>query len=135
MRFSKLLCRYLTSSELDKFVAVNEPIREYLPGSTDIQRLEKRLAYYSNTCVDVPIVIGDEEIYTKDVRYQVMVYIILHCSGRSSVNELLHQSVLLENNNVNSVNSLPFVKKLFYSVFIIFVAIRSPEENSTVFVR
>ena len=58
---------------MDKFEAVNEPVREYLAGSEDRDRLEKRLAYYSNTCTDVPIVIGDEHIFTDDVRYQVMV--------------------------------------------------------------
>ena len=58
---------------MDKFEAVNEPVREYLAGSEDRDRLEKRLAYYSNTCTDVPIVIGDEHFFTDDVRYQVMV--------------------------------------------------------------
>lgn len=68
-----MLRRLLTSQELDNFKAVNDPIREYLPGSADRQRLEKRLAYYSNTCTEIPIVIGDEHISTSDVHYQVMV--------------------------------------------------------------
>ena len=68
-----LQTRLLSTEEMDKFKAVNDPVREYLAGSTDRQRLEKRLAYYSNTCTEVPIVIGDEQIQTKDVRYQVMV--------------------------------------------------------------
>jgi len=62
-----------TSQCLHDYTAVNEPIRDYLPGSTDRERLEKRLSYFSNTCSDVPIVIGDDVYTTSDVRHQVMV--------------------------------------------------------------
>ncbi|XP_067947704.1 delta-1-pyrroline-5-carboxylate dehydrogenase, mitochondrial-like [Watersipora subatra] len=64
--------RWLSAQDLDNYKAVNDPIREYLPGSTDRERLEKRLAYYCNTCTEIPIVIGDEQFHTKDVHYQVM---------------------------------------------------------------
>lgn len=50
----------------------NEPILGYLKGSNERKELEKALKKATDTCEDVPIVIGGEEIRTKDVRYQVM---------------------------------------------------------------
>lgn len=44
----------------------------YLPGSKERCELEQALKKISNNVEDVPIVIGNEEIRTKDVRYQVM---------------------------------------------------------------
>lgn len=49
----------------------NEPVLSYKRGSKERAELEKALDKYDTRCVDVPIVIGDEEIYTADVRYQV----------------------------------------------------------------
>lgn len=50
----------------------NEPILTYLKGSNERKELEKAIKKATETCEDVPIVIGGEEIRTKDVRYQVM---------------------------------------------------------------
>lgn len=50
----------------------NEPILNYLKGSKERQALERALKKATDTCEDVPIVIGGEEIRTKDVHYQVM---------------------------------------------------------------
>jgi hypothetical protein len=45
----------------------------YLKGSKERKELVAALQETAATCEDVPIVIGDEEIRTNDVRYQVMV--------------------------------------------------------------
>lgn len=50
----------------------NEPILTYLDGSKERKELEQALKKAASVCEDVPIVIGGEEIRTKDVRYQVM---------------------------------------------------------------
>ncbi|MFT5059408.1 MAG: 1-pyrroline-5-carboxylate dehydrogenase, partial [Planctomycetota bacterium] len=42
----------------------NEPIRSYAPDSPETQSLKKRLAAMSQEVVDVPIIIGGEEIRT-----------------------------------------------------------------------
>ncbi|KAJ1522580.1 hypothetical protein ONE63_001765 [Megalurothrips usitatus] len=50
----------------------NEPILGYLPGSKERKDLEKALQETASKVEDVPIVIGEEEIRTKNVQYQVM---------------------------------------------------------------
>lgn len=45
----------------------------YLPGSKERKEIEAEIKKLSNNVEDVPIVIGNEKIKTKDVRYQVMV--------------------------------------------------------------
>ncbi|XP_052129117.1 delta-1-pyrroline-5-carboxylate dehydrogenase, mitochondrial [Frankliniella occidentalis] len=50
----------------------NEPILGYLPGSKELKELESALKETASNVEDVPIVIGDEEIRTKNVKYQVM---------------------------------------------------------------
>lgn len=45
----------------------------YLPGSKERKELESALKEVAGNVEDVPIVIGDEEIRTKNVRHQVMV--------------------------------------------------------------
>lgn len=50
----------------------NEPILGYLPGSKERKELESALKEVAGNVEDVPIVIGDEEIRTKNVRHQVM---------------------------------------------------------------
>lgn len=46
---------------------------EYLPGSKERKEIEAELKRLSDHVEDVPIIIGNEKIKTKDVRYQVMV--------------------------------------------------------------
>ncbi|KAJ8320722.1 hypothetical protein KUTeg_002309 [Tegillarca granosa] len=53
------------------YVAVNEPMYDYAAGSKERQELDAAIDKYSNKLEDIPIVIGGEEIRTKDVRYQV----------------------------------------------------------------
>ena len=46
----------------------NEPVRDYAPGSTERSSLEARLTSMAAETVDVPLIIGGEEVRTGDVR-------------------------------------------------------------------
>lgn len=61
----------LPEVRLSDFPAKNEPVLEYLKGSPERAELEKALNEISNKTEEVPIVIGDKEFKTNDVRYQV----------------------------------------------------------------
>lgn len=50
----------------------NEPVLNYRKGSTERTQLEKKLQETASTCEDIPIVIGNEEFRTNQVRCQVM---------------------------------------------------------------
>ncbi|KAL8601877.1 hypothetical protein ACOMHN_020612 [Nucella lapillus] len=58
-------------SSLKGYVAVNEPILEYRPGSQESRDLQAALDRYEAKVVDVPIVIGDEEIRPGNALAQV----------------------------------------------------------------
>lgn len=58
--------------DFESFVAANEPMPSYGPDSTERKQLYEALNKYKDKTTDIPIVIGDEEFRTKDVRYQVM---------------------------------------------------------------
>lgn len=49
----------------------NEPVLEYLKGSKEQKELCAALEDTACTTEEVPIIIGDKEYRTKDVRYQV----------------------------------------------------------------
>lgn len=57
---------------LPNFGAVNEPILGYAKNSPERSAIEVALKQLSATCEDIPIVIGSEEIRTKEVKHQVM---------------------------------------------------------------
>ncbi|XP_076320631.1 delta-1-pyrroline-5-carboxylate dehydrogenase, mitochondrial-like [Tachypleus tridentatus] len=57
---------------VDDFEVTNEPTLDYLKGSNERKTLEDALEKYKNTCTDVPIVIGNEEFRTDNVKYQAM---------------------------------------------------------------
>lgn len=63
--------------DFESFVAANEPMPSYGPDSPERKQLYEALNKYKDTTTDIPIVIGDEEFRTKDVRYQVMVKAII----------------------------------------------------------
>ena len=48
-------------------VPANEPVKAYLAGSPERVELEKELKRQSKLVVDIPIIIGGEEIRTGDV--------------------------------------------------------------------
>jgi 1-pyrroline-5-carboxylate dehydrogenase len=58
--------------KLPDFGVKNEPVLEYLKGSSERKELEEALACTASKIEDVPIVIGDKEFRTKDVKHQVM---------------------------------------------------------------
>lgn len=63
--------------DFESFVAANEHMPSYGPDSPERKQLYEALNKYKDTTADIPIVIGDEEFRTKDVRYQVMVKAII----------------------------------------------------------
>lgn len=63
--------------DFESFVAANEPMPSYGPDSPERKQLYEALNKYKDKTTDIPIVIGDEEFRTKDVRYQVMVKAII----------------------------------------------------------
>ncbi|KAL5277397.1 hypothetical protein ACFFRR_002563 [Megaselia abdita] len=69
-------CRSLSSVvpkvNAKDFGIENEPILGYAKGSQERKSIENELARLSSSCTEVPIVIGDKEFKTKDVRHQVM---------------------------------------------------------------
>lgn len=56
------------------YVAVNEPILNFAPGSVERANLRAALTEIEAETRDVPIIIGGEEIRTENVRYQVSPY-------------------------------------------------------------
>lgn len=58
--------------KIDDFGIKNEPILQYLKGSNERTELEAALKATTDCVEEVPIVIGDKEYKTQDVRYQVM---------------------------------------------------------------
>lgn len=53
--------------------AKNETIYGFEPGSEQRLALDAKLKQYNSELFDVPLVIGDEEIRTKNVQFQVKV--------------------------------------------------------------
>ncbi|KAI3386720.1 hypothetical protein SNEBB_000476 [Seison nebaliae] len=66
---SRILIRH--QSSLNK-IPKNEPIYSYLVGSDERNNLKKQLEKYSCQVSEIPIVIGDEEIFTNNIRHQKM---------------------------------------------------------------
>ena len=49
---------------------------DYAPGSQEKKELDVALQKFQSQVYDIPIVVGDEEIRTQDVKYQVAVSIL-----------------------------------------------------------
>lgn len=58
--------------KISDFGIKNEPVLEYLKGSKERTQLETALKETASTVEDVPIVIGDKELKTNEVRHQVL---------------------------------------------------------------
>jgi 1-pyrroline-5-carboxylate dehydrogenase len=54
-------------------------MNSYGPDTKERQQLQEALDKWKDKTTDIPIVIGDEEFRTPDVRYQVMVKTQGHC--------------------------------------------------------
>jgi len=53
-------------------VPINDPVRNYEPGSSDRQAMKSRLAEMSAEKIEIPLVIGGKEVRTGDTGTQVM---------------------------------------------------------------
>ena len=75
--------------------AVNEPVRSYAPGSPERAELESRLASMAGERVDIPLVIGGEEIRTGDTGQAVMPHDHRHVLGvfHKATKEHVHQAI------------------------------------------
>ena len=51
----------------------NEPILEFRPGSQERSDVLKSLVDVQSKTQEIPLVIGNEEIWTDDIKYQVCV--------------------------------------------------------------
>ena len=71
----------LSNSTFD-YTATNEPIFDYMPDSAESNSLKQALKNQWETVVDIPIIIGDEEIRTDMVRYQVAPFYPQHKIAR-----------------------------------------------------
>jgi 1-pyrroline-5-carboxylate dehydrogenase len=60
---------------------VNEPVKSYAPGSPERAALKDRLRSMANERVDIPIIIGGEEIRTGDLSQSVMPHNHRHVLG------------------------------------------------------
>ncbi|XP_063984818.1 delta-1-pyrroline-5-carboxylate dehydrogenase, mitochondrial [Diachasmimorpha longicaudata] len=69
---ARCLGSILPTPQPPDIVLANEPVLSYTKHSPERQELEKVLSEFSNSVQDIPIVIGDEEIRTDQVHYQVM---------------------------------------------------------------
>tara|TARA_B100000945_G_scaffold319602_1_gene327185 strand:+ start:951 stop:2561 length:1611 start_codon:yes stop_codon:yes gene_type:complete len=69
--------------------AVNEPIKEYLPGSDEKKSIKNQLEKMSSECIDIPIIIGGQEIRTNDLGECVMPHnhkhVLAHYHKASSI--------------------------------------------------
>ena len=52
--------------------AINEPIKDYLPGSNEKKTIKEQLKKMSSECIDIPIIIGGKEIRTNNLGQCVM---------------------------------------------------------------
>lgn len=69
---SQILQPLTLAPKVDPFQVQNEPVFSYLKDSKERKELFAAIAKYKDSCADIPIVIGSEEIYSGDVKYQVM---------------------------------------------------------------
>jgi 1-pyrroline-5-carboxylate dehydrogenase len=74
---------------------VNEPVRTYAPGSPERRAIKARLASMANERVDIPLIIGGEEIRTGKVKQAVMphdyrhVLADWHCATETHVTQAI----------------------------------------------
>jgi 1-pyrroline-5-carboxylate dehydrogenase len=70
---------------------INDPVRNYLPGSAERQSIKKTLAAMSSERIDIPLLIGGREVRTGETETQVMphkhahVLATWHKAGRKEV--------------------------------------------------
>jgi 1-pyrroline-5-carboxylate dehydrogenase len=74
---------------------INEPVRTYAPGSPERHAIKARLASMASERVDIPLIIGGEEIRTGTVKPAVMphdyrhVLADWHCATQAHVTQAI----------------------------------------------
>ena len=51
---------------IEKQTAVNEPIKQYIPGSKERHSLQSKLKEMENDYYEIPIIVDGKEIYTAE---------------------------------------------------------------------
>src|SRR5215210_2797210 len=70
---TEIECRSVSASGIFRPpTAVNEPAREYAPGSPERESLRVRLEQMKGERLEIPLVIGDEEVKTGKTREAAM---------------------------------------------------------------
>ena len=73
---------------------INDPVRNYLPGSSERQSIKKKLASMSSEKTDIPLLIGGKEVRTGETGTQVMPHRHGHVqSRRNACNRSLWHSL------------------------------------------
>ncbi len=62
---------------------LNEVVKQYLPGSTELQSLQEELKRQSNQVIEIPLIIGGKEVFTGVIKNVVMPHdhghVLAHC--------------------------------------------------------
>ncbi|ADV49549.1 delta-1-pyrroline-5-carboxylate dehydrogenase [Cellulophaga algicola DSM 14237] len=77
--------------------AINEPIKEYVPGSPEREEVLKQYKTYFNGTVDVPLYIGSEEIKTGNTRTMSPPHDHKHVVGTYHLAEKKHVTQAIDN--------------------------------------
>ncbi|XP_013414789.1 delta-1-pyrroline-5-carboxylate dehydrogenase, mitochondrial-like [Lingula anatina] len=60
-----------SASFLKSYMATNEPVLDYAPGSGERMALEDALRSYEGKMTEVPVIVGDDQHFTDEFRYQL----------------------------------------------------------------
>lgn len=77
----------------------NEPVKDYLPGSPERQRLREELATLKSVKIEIPLIIGGKEVKTDDLRQSVMphdhntILAEYHNAGETEVEEAIQAAL------------------------------------------
>ena len=71
----------------------NEPILEFKPGSPEREAVEKCLPEIESKTEEIPIMIGDEPIWTSDIKYQVCVSFFFDMLCKCSMRFVVEKSL------------------------------------------
>ncbi|XP_044762884.1 delta-1-pyrroline-5-carboxylate dehydrogenase, mitochondrial isoform X1 [Coccinella septempunctata] len=114
----RALCKcYASVVQLDKipdFPVKNEPVLGYLKNSPERKQLEDAIKQLSSQVEDVPLVIGDKEYRTEDVRYQVMPHNHKHKIAKFyyANKELLNKAIQVATETQKKWDRVPIAERI-----------------------
>ena len=76
--------------------AVNEPVKDYAPGSTERKNLVKKLKELKSKELDIPMIIGGKEVFTKNKKTIHPPHELKHTLGQYSVGTDEHVNLAIE---------------------------------------